>query len=267
MLLAIDIGNTNIVCGLWEGAGWAREWRLSTDARRSADEYQAILQTLAGAAQMDLPARVDGVVIGSVVPAVTETFGRLCQTWLGREPLIVHVGLDLGMEVRVREPRRVGVDRLLNALAARAHFGAPVISLDFGTATKFDVVTADGAFAGGAIAPGLMTAADALVRNTAQLPRIDFVIPPRAIGDDTTSAMQSGIILGYLSLVEGLLARIQAELAGGPAPVVATGGLATLMTPLTQAIDHCDPLLTLAGLQLVYERQRQRSHPFADGTL
>jgi len=254
MLLAIDIGNTNIVCGLSEGATLLHDWRLSTDGHRSLDEYRAILHTLASAAHLDLPSAVDGVVIGSVVPAVTATLSRMCETWLGQEALVVHVGLDLGMAVRVKEPRRVGVDRLVNALAARETYGAPCISLDFGTATKFDVVAADGAFIGGAIAPGLLTATDALVHNTAQLPRIEFVAPARAIGDDTVSAMQSGIVLGYLSLVEGLLARIQDELPGGPAPVVATGGLAGLIAPLTSAIHHHDPTLTLRGLQLVYKR-------------
>lgn len=257
MLLAIDIGNTNTCFGLFEGAVLRREWRLSTDARLTPDDYRASLQSLATDEGIRLPEVVEDVVIGSVAPALTATLGRLCSGWLGQEPLLVHAGLDLGMELRVREPRRVGVDRLLNAIAARSALGAPCIALDFGTATKFDVVGADGGFWGGAIAPGLVTAADSLVRNTAQLPRIDFTAPPSPIGEDTASAMQSGIVLGYISLVEGLLARIRAALPDRqPAPVVATGGLAAVLLPLIQLEIHHDPALTLRGLRLVHARNR-----------
>ncbi len=253
MLLAVDIGNTNIHIGLFEDTKLRGQWRLSTDGRRSPDEYRALLTVLAGSEGIALTGAVTDVAIGSVVPALTETWQRLCRQWWGREALLMDVSLDLGMEVRVREPRRVGVDRLLNALAARAQWGAPCIVLDFGTATKFDVVGPDGAFLGGAIAPGLQTAAEALVRQTAQLPRIPLVAPAGPIGDDTVSAMQAGIVLGYIDLVEGLLRRIRAALAR-PAPVIATGGLAGLWRDLTTVIDHYEPTLTLQGLRLVYER-------------
>lgn len=255
MLLAIDIGNTNICFGLFEGDRLRYEWRLNTDARLTADDYRASLRSLAADARLELPGAVDDLVIGSVAPVLTATLARMAAGWLKREPLIVHAGLDWGMALRVKEPRRAGVDRLLNALAARASLGAPCISLDFGTATKFDVVGPDGDFWGGAIAPGLLTAAESLVRNTAQLPAIDFAAPPGPIGDDTASAMQSGIVLGYAGLVEGLLARIQAALPGPlPAPVVATGGLAGVLLPLIRpAIGH-DPALTLHGLRLIRAR-------------
>ncbi len=255
MLLAIDIGNTNISIGLFDGDDLRREWRLSSDGRRTPDDYRAAIQSLAGDDGIHLPTDVDGIVIGSVAPVLTATIGRMCAGWLQPQPLLVHAGLDLGLELRVKEPRRVGVDRLLNAIAARAAYGAPCLTLDFGTATKFDVVGPDGAFWGGAIAPGLMTAAESLVRNTAQLPRIDFEAPASPIGDDTASAMQSGIVLGYISLVEGLLARIQASLPGPqPAPVIATGGLAGVLLPLIRAEISHEPALTLHGLRLVYDR-------------
>lgn len=255
MLLAIDIGNTNISFGLFQDDQLAMEWRLSSDGGRTADDYRATLHALATAKHIHLPAIVDSAVIGSVVPTLTNTLARMCTDWLERTPLVIHAGLDLGMALRVKEPRRVGVDRLLNAVAARATYGDPCISLDFGTATKFDVVGPDGAFWGGAIAPGLLTAAESLVRNTAQLPRIDFLAPPSAIGDDTASAMQSGIVLGYISLVEGLLSRIQAALPGPrPAPVIATGGLAGVLLPLLQTELRHEPALTLHGLRLVYAR-------------
>ncbi len=255
MLLAIDIGNTNTNFGLFEGDRLHQEWRLSSDVRRTPDDFRATLHALALTDGLELTQTVDGITIGSVVPALTETVGRVCEQWLKQQPLLMHVGLDLGMEMRVKEPRRVGVDRWLNAIAARALYGAPCLALDFGTATKFDVVGPDGAFWGGAIAPGLTTAAESLTRNTAQLPRIDFTAPPSPIGDDTTSAMQSGIVLGYVGLIEGLLSRIRASVPGNhPLPAVATGGLAPLILPLTQAIAHHEPTLTLQGLRIVYER-------------
>lgn len=199
---------------------------------------------------------VDAVVIGSVVPSVTSALHNYCHDWLDTDPLHVHVGLDLDMAVLVREPNRVGVDRLLNAIAARSFFGAPCITLDLGTATKFDVVDARGSFVGGAIAPGFHTASDALVQGTALLPRIDLEASPPPIGDDTASAMQSGIVLGYVSLIEGMLARIQAVLPDSPVTIVATGGLASLAVSLSDVVDHYEPDLTLYGLRIVFERNK-----------
>jgi type III pantothenate kinase len=254
MLLAIDVGNTNIVAGLFRGEALEKRWRFSTNANRSADEYRALFHTLAAIDGIELTKQIDAVVVGSVVPPTTSTLVRFCRAWLDVEPFLVHVGLDLGLEIHVKEPARVGIDRLLNAIAARAAFGAPCITLDLGTATKFDVVDAGGAFIGGAIAPGFQTSADALVQGAALLPRIDLEAPPHPIGDDTASAMQSGIVLGYVSLIEGMLARIQAACPGPPAPVIATGGLATLAVSLSAVVDHYEPNLTLEGLRIVYNR-------------
>ena len=256
MLFAIDVGNTNIVAGLFKGDALQQRWRISTDTARSADEYRALFHILAGADGIDLTSMVDAVVIGSVVPPVTSALQKYCHDWLDTEPLLVHVGLDLDMPVLVREQKRVGVDRLLNAIAARSLFGAPCITLDLGTATKFDVVDTNGAFIGGANAPGFHTASDALVQGTALLPRIDLDAPPHPIGDDTASAMQSGIVLGYVSLIEGMLTRIQAVLPEAPVTVVATGGLASLAVSLSDVVDHYEPNLTLCGLRIVYGRNK-----------
>ncbi|RME84211.1 MAG: type III pantothenate kinase [Caldilineae bacterium] len=252
MLLAIDIGNTNIVLGLFRDEHLVLQWRLSADTSRSVDEYRAILQTLATAAGLDLPAQTRALVLASVVPPLTTTFAALARQWLRIEPLIVHVGLRLGLNVRVREPARVGVDRLVNAVAGKTLYGSPCITLDLGTATKFDVVDARGDFIGGAIAPGLQTATEALVSRTALLPRIDFAAPPSPIGEDTVRAMQAGIVLGYLSLVEGLASRIRARLGSETVPLIATGGLAPLIVPHTRVIDIHDPDLTLKGLRIVH---------------
>jgi type III pantothenate kinase len=257
MLLAIDVGNTNIVAGLFKEDDLQQRWRISTNTARSADEYRALFHILAETDGIDLTKMVDAVVIGSVVPSVTSALHNYCHDWLDMDPLHVHVGLDLDMAVLVREPKRVGVDRLLNAIAARSLFGAPCITLDLGTATKFDVVDACGSFVGGAIAPGFHTASDALVRGTALLPRIDLETPPHPIGDDTTSAMQSGIVLGYVSLIEGMLARIQAVLPESPVTVIATGGLASLAVSLSDVVDHYEPDLTLYGLRIVFEQNKR----------
>jgi len=257
MLLTIDIGNTNIVFGLFEGDTLLHYWRMASRSDATADELGVFLAAAARHAGVTLPQALHGVVIGSVSPPLTEAMVRMSRSWLAIDPLIMHVGLRLGMAVRVQEPARVGADRLLNALAARERFGAPVISLDLGTATKFDVVGPDGAFIGGAIAPGFRTSADALVSKTALLPRIDLAAPPAPIGDDTISAMQSGILLGYVSLIEGLLTRIKASLLPHHPLVIATGGLAGVILPHTEAIDEHDPHLTLRGLRLIYDQNRR----------
>ncbi len=252
MLLTIDVGNTNIVFGLFQENALRFHWRMASRPECTADELGAFLMTVAGRAGVILPDQLHGVMIGSVVPPLTEALIAMSRTWFHIEPVVMHVGLLKQMPVRVKEPTRVGVDRLLNALAARTNYGAPIIALDFGTATKFDVVGPDGAFLGGAIAPGFRTASDALASRTALLPRIDLMAPPAPIGDDTVSAMQAGIVLGYISLVEGLLTRIRNALSPHTPTVVATGGLAEILVPHTQSIDFHDPHLTLRGLQLVF---------------
>ena len=254
MFLAIDIGNTHTVFGLYEDDRLRHVWRLATDARRSADEHHALLASLGAAAGRSLGQNVQGVAIGSVVPPLTQSLSQMCRAWFGCQPLIMHAGLHLGIEIRVKEPARVGADRLLNVVAAQSLVGAPCLVLDFGTATKFDVLDANGAFIGGAIAPGLMTSASALVRDTALLPTIDLSLPENPIGNDTISAMQAGIVLGYVAMVEGMVQRISKALAAPHCPVIATGGLANILAShLPFAVRH-EPHLTLEGLRLVYER-------------
>ncbi|MDE3091025.1 MAG: type III pantothenate kinase, partial [Chloroflexota bacterium] len=194
-----------------------------------------------------------GVAMVSVVPALTATFHELCLRHLETEPLVVGPKVKTGMAIRYDEPRALGADRLVAAVAAKAQFGAPVIVIDFGTATTFNAVNRAGEFIGGAIAPGLNLAADALYESTAQLPRIDLAMPPRAIATNTIHAMQSGILFGYVGMVEGMVARMRAELGEPSARVVATGGLARLLAPQTRVIDAVEPDLILKGLRIIFE--------------
>lgn len=256
MFLAIDVGNTHTVFGLYQDNVLLHVWRLATNAQRSSDEHRALLASLSHTAGITLQDHIDAIAIGSVVPPLTQTLSQMCRTWFHRPPLIMHADLRLDLEIRVREPRRVGADRLLNAVAARQLYGTPCLILDFGTATKFDVVDAEGAFVGGAIAPGFYTAATALVQGTALLPTIDLELPAQAIGDDTVSAMRAGIVLGYISLVEGMVQRIQTQLQMSSCPVIATGGIANILAPHIPLITHHNPTLTLEGLRLVYEKNQ-----------
>ena len=237
-LLALDIGNTNVALGVFQGAELVGTWRLETNLRRTADEYAASLLTLLPRAGLDLAA-LDGVAIGSGVPRLQETFGEIARRFCGRKALIDN-------------PAEAGADRICNAIAAREGYGSPAIVVDFGTATNFDVVSPEGEYIGGAIAPGIEVAAEAIFRRGARLFDVGLVAPARAIGRNTVAALQSGIVLGYVGLIEGLIARLQAELGGG-AHVVATGGLAPRIAPQTRAIDTVDPHLTLNGLRLIYE--------------
>lgn len=256
MLLAIDVGNTNTVAGLFEGERLVVSWRFSTERQRMPDEWWALLAPLLGTAGV-APAAVDGAIIDASAPVVAAALRDMAQRYLGCTPLIVGVELDLGIEARVDYPAEVGPDRLVNAVAAYALYGGPAIVIDFGTATNFDVVSADGAFIGGAIAPGLVIAFEALTSRAARLYAVELRAPERAIGTNTITNMQSGVVLGYVGLVEGLVSRITAELGQRPT-VIATGGLAGVIAAATPAIDYHDPDLTLVGLRLVYERNAAR---------
>jgi type III pantothenate kinase len=200
---------------------------------------------------------VSGVALASVVPPLTGIFVEMCQRYLGHDPLAVTADIETGVRVLIDYPAQAGADRILNALAAHRLYGSPAIVVDFGTATTFDAVSAEGDYVGGAIAPGLGIAAEALFSRTAKLPRIQLAAPPAAIGRNTVHAMQSGLILGYVGLIEGLVARIRAEL-GGRAKVIATGGLAPLLAQETEVIELVDPMLTLEGLRLIYELNQDR---------
>lgn len=254
MLLAIDIGNTNITLGVWNGRTWQQQWRLQTNHGRTVDEYGLQLKGLLDASQ--LTNTITGVVIASVVPMLTQTFKQVCQQYLHLFPLIVTPQTDIGLAISVDAPDAVGADRLVNAVAAAHLFKGPAIIVDMGTATKLDVVSADKQFLGGIIAPGLQLAADALVSRAARLSHVALEAPPAAIGRNTVHAMQSGLIFGYVALIEGLLTRLLAEHPdqNQPVHILGTGGLIDLITPHTAVIHYTDPWLTLTGLRVIYQR-------------
>lgn len=256
MLLALDIGNTNVVGGLYDGARLVTQWRVSTWPERTADELLVLWRALFDARSLSLEA-VDGVCLSSVVPALTSSYRQLFASALPRPLLVLGPNIDLGIVVDTDNPSEVGADRIANALAARERYGTPAVVVDFGTSTNFDVVSAGGAFIGGVIAPGIGASVEALVARTARLHRIAIERPDRVIGRNTTACMQSGAFFGYVGLIEGLIDRIVAEL-GARAAVVATGGLAPVIAPETSRIQHVDPDLTLEGIRLVWERNAGR---------
>lgn len=252
MLLAIDIGNTNVVVGLFHGDQILTSWRLATERTRMPDEWWAILSTLADKDQIDLTA-LHGTILSSVVPRLTPVFVELCQRRLRHEPVIVNSQLDFGIKIEIGDPREVGADRLANTVAAFTRHGGPAVVVDFGTGTNFDVVSAEGSYIGGAIAPGLTLALEALTSRAARLSAVELVVPDHAIGRDTIASVQSGTVLGYIGLIEGLLTRIGRELGTRPY-VIATGGLGGVIAPHTSAIDTYEPDLTLVGLRIIFER-------------
>lgn len=252
MLLVIDAGNTNIVFAVHDGAEWRGAWRIATDPQRTSDEYAVWLMALLGFSGLKR-ADVHAAVIGTVVPAALYHLRRLCREWFEAEPLIARSNLDWGFDIRVDNPAEVGADRLLNSLAAHQAYGGPLIVIDLGTATTFDVVAGDGAYVGGVIAPGINLSLEALHTAAARLPRIGIGRPQAVIGRGTVPAMQSGIYWGYVALIEGLVTRIRAEF-DHPLKVVATGGLAPLLAEGTLIIDTIDPDLTLDGLRLLAQR-------------
>jgi type III pantothenate kinase len=251
MLLTVDIGNTNIVLGVWRGEELASHWRIATDHRKTSDEYAMLLADFFAHKGYGLE-EVEGVSISSVVPPLTGTFDELFRRYLGIRPLVLDIGVKTGVRVCYDNPREVGADRVANAAAAYRLYGGPTCVVDFGTATTFDAISREGDYLGGAIAPGIVISAEALFHYAAKLPRIDLVRPPRVIGTNTVHSMQSGIIFGYVGLVEGMVARFRREL-GEDMKVIATGGLADLIARETEVIHVVNPWLTLEGLKIIYE--------------
>ncbi len=251
MLLTVDIGNTNITLGIYEGQQPGPRWRLATDHRRMPDEYglQFIgLLEHAGIA----PADLTGVCIASVVPPLTGRVTEACRRYLGHTLLVVEAGVRTGVRIRYEDPRAVGADRIVDAAAVQHLYGGPACVVDFGTATTFDAISEEGDYLGGAIAPGIGIASEALFMRAAKLPRVELKRPPSAIGRNTTHAMQSGLLFGYVGLVEGIVARFRREL-GANMKVIATGGLAEVIAQETDVIDIINPWLTLDGLALIWE--------------
>lgn len=257
MLLAIDIGNTNIVAGVFDGKSLIHSWRLQTVRDRTSDELGLLVEGLFAHSGI-LPSAISAIVIGSVVPPLTGTTAAMVQRYFKVKPLIVDPARNTGMSILYENPSEVGADRIVNAIAAFEQFGSagrPLIVCDFGTATTLDAVSANGEYLGGAICPGVTISADALFQRAARLPRIDVRKPATVIGRTTVGALESGLFFGYVGMVEGLVRRMGDEL-GGNAICVATGGLATVIAPETGLIEHVDSDLTLQGLRIVWERNQ-----------
>jgi type III pantothenate kinase len=254
MLLAIEVGNTNTKIGVFQDARLLVSWRLTTRREQTGDEYglfiETLLRTRGIAAQ-----QIRGVAISNVVPPIQPTLEWMSEQYFAATPFSVEPGVNTGIVLDVDQPREVGADRVVNAVAAAARYGTPIISVNLGTATTFDCVDGRGAFIGGAIAPGIMTAADGLINRAARLYRVELARPKEAIGRNTVTNMQSGIVYGYAGLVDGMIERLKAEMSGAPR-VVATGGLASLIAHVASSIELVDEHLTLEGLRLLYERQR-----------
>jgi type III pantothenate kinase len=258
MLLAIDVGNTNIVIGVFEEAKLVQNWRLLTLRERTADEVGLMVIGLFGHAKIDL-ARIDAVVMASVVPPLTPIMRSMVKRYFDKDPLVVDPTSNAGMPILYERPAEVGADRIANAVAAYEQYGKtrnlPLIVADLGTATTFDAITAKGEYLGGVICPGPQIAADALFQRAARLPRVDVRKPKAVVGRNTIGAIESGLFYGYLGMVEGIVQRMTAEL-GGKAVVIATGGLAPLIVPETNVFEGIEPDITLQGLRIIWERNQ-----------
>lgn len=256
MLLTVDVGNTNIHLGLWQDDHIRLSWRARTVEDKMPDEYAVLVRNFLASADVGYGA-VSGVIISSVVPPLTLAFTELSQRYLEQEPIVITHDVRSGVTVAIDQPEQAGADRIVNAAAVVAQNWHPAIVIDFGTATTFDVISAEGAYIGGAIAPGINLAHDALVSRAAKLHKVDLVPPPDAIGKNTIHAMQSGIFWGYVGLVEGMVTRLKASLADDNVRIIGTGGLAPIFAEHTQAIDQIAPELTLQGLRTIYELNRE----------
>jgi type III pantothenate kinase len=250
VLLAIDVGNTQTVFGLFEGPNLGEQFRVGTDRTHTGDELAVLLRAF-----VELDA-LDGIVLCSSVPPLVREYEAFAERWAGADLLVLGPGVSTGVPIRYDDPREVGPDRIANAVAARERHGAPAVVVDFGTSTNFDVVNAAGEFAGGVLAPGVEISMDALFARAARLPRVPFVAPERVISQTTVAALQSGLVYGFAGQVDAIVSRIKDELGVGGVPVVATGGLADLIAPHSQTITAVDQELTLHGLQLVWTRNR-----------
>ena len=252
MLLAIDVGNTNIKYGVFDGKKLVASFRVASILSRTADEYGSVLVNLLSDRGIK-KGEIDGIIMSSVIPSLNYTICHMCEYFFAIKPLIVGPGLKTGLNVQVESPKQVGADRIVNSVSALKKYGAPLVVIDFGTATTFNVIDDKGTFIGGVIAPGIKTALDSLVKNTAQLPMIELVSPKSVIAKNTETNMQAGIIFGFAGLVDNILTKIKRELNLSDIKVVATGGMGEIISHEVKSIDKVDRTLTLDGLRMIYE--------------
>lgn len=255
MLLVIDVGNTNIVLGIYDGQRLVRDWRISTDKAKTSDEYGILIRELFRSAAIDFK-DVKAIIISSVVPTLSGVLERLSRNYFGYSPVVVGPGIRTGMPIQYDNPKEVGADRIVNAVAGYEKYKTSLIIVDFGTATTFDYVNRKGEYCGGAIAPGLVISMEALFQRASKLPRVDIVKPPAVIARNTVNSMQAGIFYGYVGLVDEIVARMRAESKDTPR-IIATGGLAGLIAPESKTIEAVEEYLTLEGLRILYERNRE----------
>ena len=256
MLLAIDVGNTDTVIGVFQGETLAHRWRLSTDRRRTSDELALAFGGFLERAGLSFSSQITGVCVACVVPPLTQALREMVRSYFHFQPIVVEPGVKTGISILYDNPKEVGADRIANAVAAHARYGGPVVVVDFGTSTNFDVVSADGEYLGGVLATGLNVSADALFSATARLPRIELTRPKTVIARNTVESLQAGLIYGTAAMVDGIVERIRGEV--GKATVVATGGLAEVVVAECTTVQHLEPWLTLEGLRIVYELNASR---------
>ena len=252
MLLVFDIGNTNMVLGVYDGDNLVRDWRINTDLNKTSDEYGVLIKSLFDASNISLGV-VDAIIVSSVVPAVMHSLENFCRKYCNISPMVVGPGIKTGLNIKYEDPKMVGADRIVNAVAAISKYNCPVIIIDFGTATTYCAVSKKGEYIGGAISPGMKISSEALFQKASKLPRVELVTPETVICKDTVSAMQAGIIYGYAGQVEKIVGLMKKELKDEGTLVIATGGLANMISQETNAIDVIDPNLTLEGLRIIYE--------------
>ena len=264
MLLAFDVGNTNIVLGVFKDGQLIQNWRMETDNNKSADEYGMLINQLFAYEGLDIK-EVKDVIISTVVPSVLYTLQHLSMKYFNRKAIVVGAGIKTGLVVKYDNPKQVGADRIVNAVAAYAKYGGPLVIIDFGTATTFCAITENAEYLGGTIAPGVKIASDALFEKTSKLPKVELEEPGHVICKNTIESMQSGLVYGHMGMVEYITKKMKSELkalspTGADAKVIATGGLATLIEKGVDCIDHVDKMLTLEGLQLIYEKNKNHNH-------